>query len=897
MEVIYSKTIHGPNVFHNKSVVITRIDLHEYNDICSDERPEFTKKLVLNLPGLHEHTCSPGYKGGFIERLQRGTYLAHIIEHVALELSELAGIGVSYGKTTYAGATGKYDIVTRFLNEEGMKLCHQYAIEFVKKTLHDQEFNLISAVEEIKQTVARTKMGPSTQAIYDAACEVGIPCRRVSEHSLLRLGYGKNIRYVQAAVTDRTSNIAVELVQDKDLTKELLKSAGIPVPEGCLVRSSEEMAECVKSIQYPMVIKPYDGHHGQGVSLNLVNEQQALRAFELAYTFSNTILVEEMCQGRDYRVLVIDGKMVAAAERVPPFIIGDGVSTIEMLIAQLNDDPLRGEGHESILTKVTIDEALLQTLEKQQFLLTSILSENQKIFLRENANLSVGGTAKDVTDQVHPTVKFMCERIARLVGLDICGIDIIHPDIAKPATEGAKVIEVNAGPGLRMHLAPSEGLPRPVGKEIVKMLYKNPEESRIPIVSVTGTNGKTSTVRMLSKIMSSRYKNVGMTSSDGIWIGDQKIDSGDTSGPVSAAKVLNDPHVDCAVLEVARGGLFRGGLAYDWSDVGIITNIRADHIGQDGVEDMEDLIRIKSLVVERVRENGTIILNADDENASNLLTNKVVTKLKRNIILYSVEATNEIVLRHLQEGHQACWVEDGIIYFRNENKLEGLGSVHDLPVTMGGLAEFQISNALAALCGSIAAGIKPARAFQVLQNFNPIYENIGRINLYRIRDNFVILDYGHNPDAFVAIGKMLSPYKSYKKTAIVSLPGDRTDDLLKESARKFAGCFDRVVVKEDHHLRGRTSGEVPGLIEKLIKSEYESTKCEVILDEAQAIENTLNKISINEIVVIFYDHLEIALQSIRSFDPEPVLRIPEETADLLTAFNDNKYVSGENLRY
>ncbi len=876
MEITKIKAIHGPGIFHNRPVIISRLNLKNLAETGTHQIPDFVSRLLSLFPGMVEHTCSPGYRGGFIERLNRGTYLAHVTEHVAIELSELAGIGVTYGKTVYAGSPGLYDVVTCFENEEGMMACHRLAVEVVSKLLEGQLFELASSLSVIKSTVARTKMGPSTQAIYDAAVDRGIPCRRVSENSLLRLGYGKNIRHVQAAVTDRTSNIAVELVQDKSLTKNILIAGGVPVPAGSLVYSITELLDGLSEIKFPIAIKPYDGHHGEGVCLNVNSIQEATFAFQLARKFSDGILIEEMCPGKDYRVLMVDGKMVAAAERIPPFVTGDNVSTIGKLIEVLNEDSRRVEGHGGALTKIEIDEMLLKTLQKQNQSLEIIPKFDEKIYLRENANLSGGGTARDVTDDVHPSVKAMCERATCLVGLDICGVDLIHSDISKPVEDGAKVIEVNAGPGLRMHLAPNEGMPRQVGKDIVRMLYPKGDSSssRIPIVGVTGTNGKTSSVRMLAKVLSAKFDCVGMTSSDGVWIGDHKIDHGDTSGPLSAAKVLNDPQVDCAVLELARGGIMRGGLAYDWSDIGIITNIRPDHIGQDGIEDMEDLVRIKSLVVERVRLGGTIVLNADDKNAMSLLAHRSVTNLKRNIMLYSVKDANLSIHRHLHSAQDACWVEEGIVHCSVSGKLETLGQVSDLPVTMGGLAEFQISNSLAVICGAVGLGMRPQEVFEKLKTFNPAQENIGRLNIYVVRENYVVLDYGHNPDAFVAIGKMLENYRFYKTTAVVGLPGDRRDELLEQGVRSFAPYFDKVIIKEDQDLRGRKVGEIPLLMASIIEREFPHIECQVIPREDVAIELALSTMQQKEIVVIFYDQLETSLKIIRNFDPTPVHFIP-----------------------
>lgn len=871
MRLLKFKTLHGPNIFHNQPVIVMKVDLAKWTEVSSQEIHGFIEKLLSVFPGLMEHTCSPGHYGGFYERLVRGTYLAHIIEHVAIELSQLAKIPVTYGKTFYAGETGHYNIVTRFTNEEGMKLVLTSAFNIVQAMITAADFNLSVVIGKIHAVAEATKLGPSTESLWAAAQLQGIPVERVGEDSLLRMGYGRKSRFVQAAVTDRTSNIAVELVQDKALTKKFLQKYSIPVPEGLVISEPSEINSVLTELNPPLVLKPIDGHHGQGVCLNLNTLPEIEKSFQIAKIYSEKVLIEEMCPGRDYRVLLVNNKMTAAAERLPPSVTGDGKSTVAQLLSDLNSDPRRENGHSGYLTKVVVDEILLQTLQSQNLNLETIPKAQQNIILRYNANLSGGGTAKDVTDLVHPEVRLLCERISRLVGLDICGIDLIHSDISQPAKQDLKVIEVNAGPGLRMHLAPSEGRPRPVGEKIIEMIYPHAKDSRIPILSVTGTNGKTSVVRMLRKIFSNgQHGTVGMTSSDGIWIGNDKIESGDTSGPTSAATVLHDPQVDLAILELARGGLLRGGLAYDWSDVGIVTNIRADHLGQDGIEDIEDLIRIKSLIVERVRENGTVILNADDENALGLRDRKNLFKTKKNIILYSVNPWNLELIKHLNKKKDACWIQDEIIYVRHRGELLQLGSVMDLPVTMGGAAQFQISNLLAAVAGGIALEVPPEQIYMSLKNFNPITENSGRANLYKVHEGYIFLDYAHNPDGITAIGEMLSHFSGYRKTAVLGLPGDRKNDLLEKSAHAISRYFDQIILRDDYDLRGRNAGEVPRRLYDVITRSYPHIKTSIIENEDQAIEAALTHLTSEDIVVLFYDSLEQAMRKLRQFDPYPV---------------------------
>lgn len=876
MKILNFKTINGPNVYHTRPVLVMKIDLELWTDQSSQEIHGFIEKLMATFPGLIEHRCSPGYYGGFYERLLRGTYLAHIIEHIAIELSVLAGIRVRFGKTLYAGQTGYYNIITRFINEEGMKTCLESAFKIVEAMILKVEFNLAEELKKIQFISEKTKLGPSTEAILQAAQKKGIPCHRLGQESLLRLGYGKNIRFVQATLTDRTSAIAVDLVQDKALTKNILQQYNIPVPQGLVVKKKNEIVDAFLKLKSSVAVKPLDGHHGQGVCLNLKSLDSVQEAFFIAQKYSESVLIEEMCFGKDYRILIIDKKMVAAAERIPPFIIGDGSSSVQQLIEKLNQDPRRANGHCGALTKIEIDAILLNTIQMQNENLNSILKKNKKLILRENANLSSGGTAKDVTDLVHSEVRSLCERIARIVNLDICGIDLIHSNVADPIANNLKVIEVNAGPGLRMHLFPNEGQSRNVGEKIIDMLYPITSAARIPIIGVTGTNGKTSIVRMLRKIFSALPNStVGMTSSDGIWIGQEKVADGDASGPVSALTVLSDSKVDHAILELARGGLLRGGLAYDFSDIGIVTNIRPDHLGQDGIEDLEDLVRIKSLVVEQVKENGYVILNADDEQSLGLMNRKNLFKVSKNIILYSLKPYNPALVWHLKQKKDACWLQGDMIHVMLNNKMYQIGNASSLPISMNGIAQFQISNVLAVVAAAVASGVQVDIIYDALMDFNPNRENSGRVNLYKVQQGYVFLDYAHNPDGLAAIGEMLSFFKDYKKTAVLGLPGDRKNSLIEKSAHVAAQYFDRIILRDDFDLRGRSPGEIPELLNSVLTKNYPHIETQIIENENKAIEKGLNSLSEKDIVVLFYDELGPVKKTLRQFDPYPMDSIPQ----------------------
>lgn len=876
MHVIGLKTLNGPNVYHHHPVIIMRIDLQDLADVPSDELPELIAGLKKEFPGMADHQCSPGVPGGFYQRLEKGTYLAHILEHVALEFSILTGMDVTYGKSRYAGKPGLYDIVTRFSNETGMKECLKQSLLTISNLLKNQPVDIGNSISKIKAAIKKSELGPSAKSLYDAAKKRNIPVTRIGTESLLQLGYGKNSRRVQSAISDRTSLIAADLVQDKSLTKSVLKKAMIPVPHGVVITAESEIPEAMKSLTLPLALKPIDGHHGEGVNLNLQNEDEVRMALQQASQYSSTFVLEEMHMGLDYRVLVIDGKFTAAAERLPPFVIGDGNKSIVQLINDINSDPLRGDGHEAFLTKVVVDEILVQHLAKQGLSLQSVPLPEERITLRANANLSSGGRAKDVTHITSEEIKDMCERVARIVGLDICGIDIIAKDITKSVKESQLVvIEVNAGPGLRMHLAQKTPEDQDVGSKIIDMLYKKPEQARIPIASVTGTNGKTTVVRLLQKIMMASGKsNVGMTSTEGIWINDKKIFSGDCSGPASAEVVLHDPAIDCAILECARGGLLRGGLAYDWSDVGIITNISADHIGQDGIETIDDLYWIKSLVAERVKKGGTLVINADDENCLRLLDNNRVQRHECKFILFSTNPDGEKFTELLDKGYNACWLEGRHIIMSFNGRVRNLGSVEDIPMTLSGRAEFQVANVLAALAGAVGLGASPETVMDVLLDFNPTLENQGRMNLYKVGQSYVILDYGHNAEAINNIGKLLKSLPNFKKTVVLGLPGDRSTDLLLQSAEKIAQYYDKVILRDDEDLRGRKPGEVPALLADLYNRKYPGITVEVILKEEDAVMQALNELQGQEICVIMYEDHQMVMRAMREFDPVPVSVLP-----------------------
>lgn len=849
------------------------LDLEELTEKASTELSGFIPRLLKTFPGLGEHTCSEGNAGGFVLRLNKGTYMAHVAEHVAIELSALCGIGVHFGKSRYAGHPGFYEIITTFKNEDGMKECLKQAVTAVLAISQEREPEL--NLQKIISLVASTSLGSSGRILQEAAFRKNIPSRRLfNENSLLQLGYGINTRHVQASVTTYTGLIATELAQDKEITKRLLRENFFPVPNGKVVATVEDLVEAAARLSPPFAIKPLDGNHGRGVLLNLTKPEELVAAFRKAKEISEKIIIEEMIFGKDYRVLAVNGNVVAAAHRFPPAVVGDGKKNLTELVEEINSDPRRENGHDGLLTKIEIDETVRNTLLKVGIAGTDYVpAPGEFVVLRENANLSSGASAIDVTGEMHPQVKLLCERAARVMGLDICGIDLIHADISKPPDHLTRIIEVNAGPGLRMHASSSNGNSRDIGGIILDMLYPD-GNSTIPIVAVTGTNGKTTVVRMLHKIFSDQIGDgVGLTTTDGVWIGHDKVFEGDTTGPQSSRLVLSDPKVKMAVLELARGGLLRGGLSYDWADVAVITNIQRDHFGQDGIEDLEDLVWIKSLVGERVRKNGTLVLNADDGRVLAMRERANIKSQELNFFLFSRNARNRHLKKHLGAGGDACWYKNGWIEFSYQGKT-GRFKASDIPITANGTADFQIANLMAGTAAALALGATKNQIIKSLHEFRSASENVGRFNIFQIGISFLILDYGHNCDAFLAVGSMLDHFDGYKKTVAVGMPGDRRDDLIEDAADILIKHFDNFIVKEDGDLRGRIAGEVPRLLHHNLLRNNPVAQITTVLNEVEALRFALSELETPEIVVFFYEKYRDLLPVLEEFNAIPVDTIP-----------------------
>ncbi|WP_185949452.1 cyanophycin synthetase [Microbispora sp. KK1-11] len=884
----------GPNSFSTRPVTVARLELEELTGRSTTEYPGFAGRLTAALPGLAEHHCAAGRPGGFLEAMARGTYFGHVTEHVTLELSSLVGRDVYLGRTMWAGADGRYDVMTECPQDEPAQSSVpaellELAITTVKHILLERIPDLPRELTRIARIVERERLGVSTAALAGAARRRGIPVRRVGRLSMLRLGYGRYRRLVCAALTEQTSVIGVDIAADKMLAKQLLTDAGIPVPDGVVAWSAADAAGALGRLGGPVVIKPLHGNHGANVTVGVTTAAAAAAAYAQAAADGEGAIVERFVPGTDYRVLVVDGQVVAAAELRPASVTGDGASDITQLVDVVNADPRRGEGHSRELTKIKLDECALAHLEAQGLGPASVPARGQLVTLRRNANLSTGGTSRDVTDLVHEDVADMCRRAAAVVGLDVCGIDVRLADIAAPmwcggaghgGAEPGAVIEVNACPGLRMHLSPAEGAPRDVAGAVIDSLYPPGAPSRVPVVAVTGTNGKTTTVRMIGHILSKAGMRVGMSTTDGVYSGGRLVYDADASGPRSADMVLDDTSIEAAVLETARGGIIRGGLGYDQADVAVVTNITADHLGADGVEDLDELVEVKALVAEEVREGGTVVLNADDPLVAALADRPRVRRHASVIRYFSLVNGNPVIERHRQAGGLAYELRNGELVEFDADRDRALLSVAELPGAFGGLAAHVVANALAAVAACRGLGVSAKDIRRALGTFTPGESNPGRGNVYLAGGGPVILDYGHNAAALDATGRMISDVWGGEPVAAITLPGDRRDDLVARSAEAVAAWFGRVVVYEDADKRGRRPGEMTGLIMAAMRRARPGIGL-ATAEGPQAALRIAVTMAAGHPVLFVYEKLAMARQALEALNarPWPAGAVPPAPAD------------------
>lgn len=895
LRVLERAVYRGPHLYSARPMVRLQLDLGALEQWPTDRLDGFTDALLAHLPGLERHGCCHGQPGGFVRRLRDGTWLGHVIEHVALELQSAAGAPVTRGKTrSVRGRPGVYNVMYAWADEDAALLAGRLAIELVLGLLPPDlrrvegldriarlpapfDGDPAAAVAAVAAALRRTAFGPSTRALVEAARRRGIPVERLNGQSLIQLGWGANQRRLRASVTGRTGLVAAESAGDKAETKVLLERIGVPVARGVVVRAADEAVQAAKGLRAPLVIKPLDGNHGRGVTTGLLTEADLRRAFAEAVRHSRRVIVEEQLPGRDHRILVVDGQVVAVAERAPPTVVGDGVRTVTELVEAVNADPRRGDGHEAVLTRIRLDAAAVEVLARQGLALHSVPPPGREVLLRTAANLSAGGTAIDRTAEIHPDNAAIARRAALAVGLDVAGVDLLAPDIGRSVREtGGGVVEVNAAPGLRMHLAPSEGQPRDVAQPIIASLYPRGAPARIPVLAVTGTNGKSTVGRMVAHIFRAQGKVVGLTNTSGVYIGDEQIAATDASGPKSARMVLRDPTVEVAVLECARGGILREGLAFDRCDVGAVLNVQPDHLGLKGIDTLEDLAAVKSVVVESVSRRGVSVLNADDP-----LTIRMARHAGGRVCWFSLrggEQTPGFVLKHIADGGAAVLHEpetdEIVLHDRGERRL--ICRAAGIPATLEGHVLFNVQNALAAAAMAWGAGVSPAAIGEALGSFRSTFEqNPGRMNLHEDHGFRVILDYAHNPDALRALGRVVSALKpsGQRSICMISIPGDRREADIRQMGEIGAEHFDVLVFRESPDNRGRGKGEVMRLLSEGARAGgCAPGRIHEVHEESEAAELCLRLAEPGDLVVLTPTRVEAVWKIIQDFRPQ---RAPE----------------------
>ncbi len=902
MVVVEQRTYVGPNQYARFPVIRLTLDLGALEHHPSGALPGFVDGLLAWMPTLREHGCSYGEPGGFVRRLTEdgGTWMGHVMEHVAIEMQNLAGNRVTFGKTRGTGVVGQYHVVYEYedawIGQQVATLALETLHALVPKDLvgagDTADFDFKAEMEGFLRGAERRAFGPSTLSLVRAAAERDIPWIRLNDASLVQFGHGRHQRRIQATVTSETRHIAVEIASDKELTNKLLGEIGLPVPKQTSVFREDEAARAARRIGYPVVVKPLDANHGRGVSIGLTTEEQVRTAYTSAREHARTVLVEQMIVGLDHRLLVVDGSLVAASKRVPGHVVGDGVHTIGELVDIINSDPRRGVGHEKTLTRLEMDAQALRLLADAGHTPASVLAVGDVFFLRTTGNLSTGGTAIDVTDVIHPDNRDMAVRAASAVGLDVCGVDFLSPDITRSYKDvGGGICEVNAAPGFRMHVAPSEGTPRDVAGAVLDMLFPPGRPSRIPIATISGTNGKTTTTRMLAHIHKLVGRTVGMTTTDGVYVDGQRTVEGDMTGPVAAHMVLKDPTVDCAILEVARGGLLRAGLGFRHPDVSCCLNVSEDHLGNRGVDTLDQLAEIKRIPIEVARD--TVVLNADDHRCNQMAEHSVA----KHICYVTTSPSNMLVREHVRAGGRAVALEAGVngqmITLYDKGAHIPLLWTHLIPATLEGRAAHNVVNAMFAAGMAYAMGVKLDDIRHGLRTFDTtFFQAPGRMNVYDNHGFKVILDYGHNPAAVSAMCDLvdrLSEGAVGARRVVLAAPGDRRDVDIDAIGRRAARTFDHFILREDDDRRGRPPGDVPRRLAAALAAEGVSAdRITVIPSEVEALQHALSTASQRDVVLIFGDKVSRCWKQIIYFGgkreeapvaPTPVVVEVEATAE------------------
>ena len=861
MKIIEIKTMQGPNYWsvrrHNLTVMV--LDLEEMEEFPTNKVDGFGERLEAMFPSMYSHRCSVGCEGGFFQRVKDGTWMGHVIEHIALEIQTLAGMDVGFGRTRTYGEEGVYFVVFNHMVGKVGEYAAKASFRIAEALIANKEYDLDEDIMNMKEIRQNEGLGPSTGSIIKEAEARGIPWIRLNKYSLCQLGYGANQKRIQATVTSETSNIGVDIACDKEETKDLLEQAEVPIPKGDIIRTERGLEEAVEYVGFPLVIKPVNGNHGRGITTNINSLEEALIGFKEAKEISRLVIVEKYITGEDHRLLVIDNKLVAAAKRTPAHVIGDGKSTIQQLVDEVNKDERRGYGHEKVLTEIDINSLTLEILKEMDMTTESVPKKGEMVKLKSTANLSTGGTAEDITELIHPYNVFMAERISKIIGLDICGIDIMANDLTKPLNKsGGAVLEVNAGPGFRMHLQPTSGLPRNVGGHVVDMLFPPGSDSRIPIIAVTGTNGKTTTTRLIAHIAKMRGKKVGYTTSDGVYIQNRLLMTGDCTGPKSAEFVLKDPTVNFAVLECARGGLLRAGLGFKQCDIGVVTNVAGDHLGLKGIHTIDQLAKVKGVIPETVHKDGYSVLNADDDRVYKMRNN-----VESKVALFSMDEENPRIKRHSSRGGISAVYENGYItIYRGEWKMRVSQAVN-VPLTKGGKASFMIQNVLAGVLACYLQGFSIEDIKVAIETFIPSpSQTPGRLNMFHFNKFDVLLDYAHNPAGLRALSKYVEKLDGHPKIGIVAGVGDRRKQDNFELGQISAEMFDEIIIRTDRNLRGKDEEELINEIKAGILDISPKIPLSIIRKENEAIQYAVENAKEGSLIVVSSDVVPDALNMV-----------------------------------
>ncbi|MDB5347620.1 MAG: cyanophycin synthetase [Schlesneria sp.] len=864
MELGKTRALRGPNIWSQKTVLETLLDVSDI-EIAALDMESIHRRAATFLAGSSS-PLGDNEESGW--SFNPGLALAELLVRIAIELQNQAGSAVSVGRVAETKDAGQYRVVAEYKEEPVGRLALDIAADFLKSLVRDLPFDPAPRIAEIRSLDQQIRLGPSTGSIVRAAWALGIPARRLNDRSLVQLGYGSKQHRILAAETDKTSAVAESIVQDKELTKNLLAAIGVPVPKGRPVTSAEDAWEAALEIGLPVVIKPQDGNQGRGVAVNLTNRESVVAAYKAAIEEGSEILCERFAPGSDYRLLVIGYKLVAASRREPPQVMGDGRHSITQLVDEANKDPRRGEDHATSLSKLRLDEIACGVLAEQGLTIDSIPAAGQVVLIRRNANLSTGGSAMDVTDLVHPEVAARVVEGVRMVGLDIAGVDVVCQDISRPLEQqGGVIVEINAAPGLRMHLEPSYGKGRPVGEAIVGTMFEPGDDGRIPIVAVTGTNGKTTTTRLMAHILRSTGKRVGMTCTDGVYIDDRRIDTGDCSGPKSARTVLANPVVEAAVLETARGGILREGLGFDLCNAAVVTNIAdGDHLGMNGIDTVEQLARVKRVCVEAVAPNGHAVLNADDP-----LTAAMAEYCPGKVLYFSKSIDNPILAAHRAKGGKVVYVQNNCIMASEGSWEARIALLDSVPLTFGGLIGFQVENAMAAAAAAWTLGVPFEVIRHALETFvNDSQKVPARFNVVQFRGSTIVIDYGHNSAALVALCEAFDKMPHERRLIVYTAAGDRRDEDIIHQAELIANGFDEMVLYEDQCRRGRADGEVISLMRQglALGKRMQSHRVFETRGEMIAIEMTLRRMHPGDLVLIQADQVEEAIAFVQQLLPK-----------------------------